>query len=205
MVILYALALASLLQLGDTPNIGPAETSEVDAIDCRLDVPSYTQFAMAIDGEENVAQKRRWKRVASRNAFMAEYELPHAITVVGAYSTRRIAFTSNAVVAILDLPDPTTLARSEQVENAMSAEPMIDALGETGRMPPAQAKASVPFRKFIGERILKDVTEHAGQGESYGSHFVVARTVSNATTHPGKTFYGCTYRFEMLDKDGAPL
>ena len=205
MIFLYALALASTLQHADTANSGPADTSEVDAINCRLDVPGYMQFAMAIDGEEKLAQKRHWKRIASRNAFMNEYELPQAITVAGAYSTRRIAFTGNAILAILDLPEPATVARPEQVENAMSVEPMIDALVDTGNMTRAQAEAAVPFRKFMGERILKDVTEPAGQEESYGSHLVVARTISNATTHPGKTFYGCSYRFEMLDKDGAPL
>ena len=205
MIFLYALALASPLQHADTANSEPADTSEVDAINCRLDVPGYMQFAMAIDGEEKLAQKRHWKRIASRNAFMNEYELPQAITVAGAYSTRRIAFTGNAILAILDLPEPATVARPEQVENAMSVEPMIDALIDTGKMTRAQAEAAVPFRKFMGERILKDVTEPAGQGESYGSHVVVARTISNATTHPGKTFYGCSYRFEMLDKDGGPL
>jgi hypothetical protein len=201
---IFPYALTFILALQSADSIGPAATSEVDAINCRLDVPSYMQFAMAIDGEEKLAQARRWKRVASRNAFMNEYDLPQAI-IVGAYSTRRVAFTSNAILAILDLPDPATLALSEQVENAMGAAPMIDALVGTGTMTRPQAEAAVPFRKFMGERILKDVTEPAGQGESYGSHSVVARTISNATTHPGKTFYGCSYRFEMLDKDGAPL
>ena len=205
MIFIYALALASTLQHADTANSEPVDTSEVDAINCRLDVPGYMQFAMAIDGEEKLAQKRHWKRIASRNAFMNEYELPQAITVAGAYSTRRIAFTGNAILAILDLPEPATVARPERVENAMSVDPMIDALVGTGNMTRAQAEAAVPFRKFMGERILKDVTEPAGQEESYGSHLVVARTISNATTHPGKTFYGCSYRFEMLDKDGAPL
>jgi hypothetical protein len=204
MTILYAVTLALVLQNAGSPNIGPAATSEADAINCRLDVPSYMQFAMAINGEEKLAQTRRWKRVASRNAFMNEYDLPRAI-IVGAHSTRRIAFTSNAILAILDLPDPTTLAVSEQVENAMDAAPMIDALVGTGKMTRPQAEAVVPFRKFMGERILKDVTEPAAQGESYGSHSIVARTISNATTHPGKTFYGCSYRLEMLDQNGAPL
>jgi len=204
MIFLYALTLAVSLQRADTPNIGPAATSEVDAINCRLDVPSYMQFAMAITGEEKLAQTRRWKRVASRNAFMNEYELPQAI-IIGAYSTRRIAFTSNAILAILDLADPARLARSEQIENAMEAAPMIDALVGTGKMTRQQAEAAVPFRKFMGERIVQDVTEPAGQGESYGSRSVVARAISNATTHPGKTFYGCSYRLEMLDKDGTPL
>ena len=205
MIFLYALALASTLQHADAANIGPADTSEVDAINCRLDVPGYMQFAMAIDGEEKLAQKRHWKRIASRNTFMNEYELPQAITVAGAYSTRRIAFTGNAILAILDLPEPATVARPEQVESAMSVEPMIDAPVDTGNTTRAQAEAAVPFRKFMGERILEDATEPAGPGESYGSHMVVARTISNATTHPGKTFYGCSYRFEMLDKDGGPL
>lgn len=205
MSFLYALAVAATLQHADIANSGPADTSEIDAINCRLDVPGYMQFAMAIDGEEKLAQKRRWKRIASRNAFMNEYELPQPITVTGAYSTRRIAFTGNAILAILDLADPATVARSEQIDNATSAQPMIDALVETGKMTRAQAEAAVPFRKFLGERILKDITEPAGKDESYGSHMVVARSISNATTHPGKTFYGCSYRFEMLDKDGAPL
>ena len=205
MLFLHAVIVAATLQHADTANSGPADISEVDAINCRLDVPGYMQFAMAIDGEEKLAQKRHWKRIASGNAFMNEYELPQPITVAGAYSTRRIAFTGDAILAILDLADPATVARSEQVDNATSAEPMIDALVETGKMARAQAEAAVSFRKFLGERILKDVTEPAGKDESYGSHMVVARSISNATTHPGKTFYGCSYRFEMLDKDGAPL
>jgi hypothetical protein len=205
MIFLYALTLAVTLQDAGTANSGPADTSEVDAINCRLDVPGYMRFAMAIDGEEKLAQKRHWKRIASRNAIMHEYKLPQPITVAATYSTRRIAFTGNAILAILDLAEPTTVARSEQIDNAISADPMIEALVATGKMTRAQAEAAVPFRKFLGERILKDVTEPAETNESYGSHMIVARTISNATTHPGKTFYGCSYRFEMLDKDGAPL
>ncbi|KMS53626.1 hypothetical protein V474_22945 [Novosphingobium barchaimii LL02] len=204
MFFLYALTLTSTLQHPDTANADPAGVSEADAINCRLDVPGYMPFAMAINGEEKLAQKRRWKRVVSRNALMNEYELPQPITVAGTYSTRRIAFTSDAILAILDLPDPATVARAEQVDNAMSADPMIDALLATDKTR-AQAEGAVPFHKFLGERIVKDVTEPAEKDESYGSHMVVARTISNATTHPGKTFYGCSYRFEMLDKDGAPL
>lgn len=204
-IFLYALTLAVTLQDAGTANSGPVDTSEVEAINCRLDVPGYMQFAMAIDGEEKLARKRHWKQIASRNVFINEYKLPQSISVGDTYSTSRIAFTGNAILAILDLPDPTTVAHSEQVDNAMSAEPMIDALVATGKMTRAQAGAAVPFRKFLRERILKDVTEAAETDESYGSHMIVARTISNATTHPGKTFYGCSYHFDMLDKYGAPL
>ena len=201
----FALTLALAVQHADAAEDGPARTSELDAINCRLDVPHYMQFALALDGEEKLARKRRWKAVVSRNAFIKEYELPAAITVAGAYRTRRIGFTGNAILAILDLPDPATIARAERIDNAMSADPMIAALAATGTMTRPQAEAALPFRKFMGERILTDVTEPAGAEDGYGSHFVVARTISNATTHPGKTFYGCSYRLELLDKDGTAL
>jgi hypothetical protein len=205
MSLFYTLMLTMSLQQLDGANVDPSSVSEVDAINCRLEVPSYMQFAMAIGGEDKLAQKRRWKKITSRNAFMNEYELPQPIMVAGTYSTRRIAFTGDAILAILDLPDPAILGRREQVDNAMSAEPLIDALVISGKMSRQEAEAATPFRKFLGERILKGVTDPAGKGESYGSHTVVARTISNATTHPGKTFYGCTYRLEMLDEDGTPL
>ncbi|WP_380787031.1 hypothetical protein [Sphingomonas sp. R86521] len=97
------------------------------------------------------------------------------------------------------------VARLEQFANAISPEPMVDALIDTGTMTRARAEVAAPFRKFMGERILKHVIEPAGQIESYGSHVVVPRTTFNATTHPSETFHGSSYRFEMLDKHGAPL
>ncbi|WP_260599462.1 hypothetical protein [Sphingomonas endolithica] len=205
MSLFYTLMLTVSLQQLESSNVDPASISEVDAINCRLDVPSYMQFAMAIGGEQKLAQKRRWKKTTSRNTFMNEYDLPQPIVVAGTYSTRRIAFTGDAILAILDLPDPAVLGRREQVDNAMSAEPLIDALVTSGKMSRSEAEAAIPFRKFLGERIIKDITDPAGKGESYGSRTVVARTISNATTHPGRTFYGCTYRLEMLDEDGTPL
>lgn len=201
----FALALATPApEPGDAEN-DPASIREIDAIDCRLDVPSYTAFAMAVGGKDGIARQRHWKKVASRNAFLSEYELPGAIVVGGAYSTRRIAFTASGILAILDVADPAVIARAEQIDNTMSAEPLIDAIVASGAASRAQAEAEIRFRKFLGERILHDHTDRALAGEDFGSHVVVARSVSNATTHPGKTFYGCSYRMEILDKDGSPL
>lgn len=205
MILLFAATLASPVDPRGAASPDPTSITETDAIECRLDVPHYTGFAMALDGDEQLARKRRWKLIESRNSFMREYELPQAIVVAGGYRTRRIGFTGNAILAILDLPDPAVIGRAEHIDNTMDAEPLIAALVVTGKMSRAQAEAEIKFRKFLGERIVKEVTEPAADDESYGSHTIVARTVSNATTHPGKTFYGCSYRFEMLDKDGAPL
>ncbi len=205
MLILSALLLAAALQPADAAPSDPADVTEIDAIECRLDVPDYTGFAMALEGEEHLAQTRRWKKIASKNAFMAEYELPQPITVAGGHSTRRIGFTGDSIIAILDLRDPAVVARAEHIANAMDSEPLIAALVATGKVTRAQAEADMPFRKFLGERILTDVTEPATDPKGFGTHFVVVRTISNASTHQGKTFYGCAYRIEMLDAAGTPL
>ena len=200
----FALSFAAL-QAGDNAEVDPARIREVDAIECRLDVPGYTRFAMAIDDEGEIAKKRHWKKIASRNPFMNEYELPSPIVVAGSYSTTRIAFTGSAILAILDLADPGVIARDSHIDNAADIEPMIAEMVRSGKATRAQIEAEIKFRKFLGERVVKDVTEPAVDGESFGSHMIVARNISNATTHPGKTFYGCSYRMELLDKDGTPL
>ncbi len=189
----------------DQDEFDPATISEVDAIACKLDVPSYNAFAMAIAGEDDLAGKRNWRKVESGNPFMDEYELPSPITVAGSWSTRRIGFTSNAIVAILDLEDPAGIARGEGVENAMDPDPLIDEIVRSGKATRAQVEAEIKFRKFMGERILVDETVPATEESGFGTHSVVARSISNVSTHPGKTLYGCSYRMELLDKDGKPL
>jgi len=200
---LSALSIAVTPQSGQ-PETEPEHVREIDAIDCRLDVPGYNGFAMAVTGED-LARKRHWRKIAGSNPFMSEYELPAPIVVAGSYRTRRIAFTSDSIVAVLDLADPAVIARAEKIENAMDAEPMIAALTASGKATRAQVEAEIQFRKFLGERIVKDVTEPAAQGESFGSRMIIARSISNTTTHPGKTLYGCSYRMELLDRDGKPL
>lgn len=170
--------------------VDPATIDVRDAIECRLDAPAYNAFALALNGEEKLAARRGWKPVKSANFLLAEYDLPAPIAVAGAYSTRRIAFTASGVVAVLDLADPSVVARPAQVENALAAEGL--------------PQGAATFRKFLGERVLRDVTDPV-DGDNYRARTVIARSVSNVTTHPGKTLYGCSYKIEMLDKDGNPL
>lgn len=193
---LLALALSPAAQAQNAP-----EVSEVDAIACRLSVPDYTGFALSLD---DVAKARHWKQIPSANAFLSEYELPADILVAGSHRTRRIAFSANAILAILDVADPAEIARGENIENQMDPAPLIAELAGPDGKHRAEAEAAVKFRKFLGERILKDETEPA-DGEAFRMHMTVARSISNVTSHPGKTLYGCSYRMEMLDKDGKPL
>lgn len=182
----------------------PSTVDVKDAIECRLEAPAYNSFAMAISGEEKLAAKRQWKAVKSPNFLMQEYELPTPIVVSGTYSTRRIAFTSTGVLAILDQPDPAVIAGKEQIENAMPADGLVDALVASGKVTRAQAEAEIKFRKFIGERVIRDVTDPA-DGDHFRARTRIALNVSNVATHPGKTLYGCSYKIELLDKDGNPL
>lgn len=184
---------------GDTDRIDVA-----DAIACRIDAPSYTGFAMAVSGDGGIAEKRQWAPVKSASPFMTEYQLPAPITIAG-HATRRIAFTGSGVMAVLDVADPAVIARAEGIANAMDPEPLIAALVASGKVTRARVESEMKFRKFEGERIMVDRTEPAGAGERFGTHVVIARTVSNVVTHPGKTFYGCSYRIEILDEDGKPL
>jgi hypothetical protein len=87
----------------------------------------------------------------------------------------------------------------------MHVGPMADEIVKSGKATGAELAALMPFRKFLGERIVKEETKPAHDSESYGCHTIVARSISNTATHPGKTFYGCSYELERLDKDGTPL
>jgi hypothetical protein len=202
---LVAPLLATPLYAAEEEDFDPASVNEVDAINCHLDAPSYNGFAFAISGEEQLAAQRHWRKIEIGNPFLSEYELPAPITVTGSYTTRRIAFTSTGIVAILDLADPAVIARDEGIVNAMDAEPLIKEIVASGKATRAQIEAEMTFRKFLGERVIADVTEPPADDESFGMHTVIARTISNVTTHPGKTLYGCTYRIELLGKDGKPL
>lgn len=186
-------------------NEAPERVDVVDAIECRLDAPLYNGFALALNGEEEIAKKRRWVRIKSKNFFMNEYQLPAPVTVAGDYSTRRIAFTSSGVLAILDLADPTLLARKMDVENSADASPLIEAMIASGKATPAEIEAARTSGKFLGEAVLVNRVERPAAGERFGTHTVIARNISNVTSHPGKTLYGCTYRIELIDKDGRPL
>jgi hypothetical protein len=202
--LIATLPLTAPLQAAEAPG-DPNRIDLVDAIECRLDAPAYNGFAFALNGEEKIADRRGWKRIDTKNPFMNEYDLPTPIIVAGHYSTRRIAFTATGVLAILDLADPATLAREQGIENAADSGPLIDAMIASGKATRAEIEAATSSRKFLGEKIIVDRVERPKDGESFGAHTVIGRNVSNATTHPGKTFYGCSYRIDIIGKDGQPI
>ncbi|TGX52218.1 hypothetical protein E5A73_15565 [Sphingomonas gei] len=202
--VLLATALSMPANAADESS-DPSAVKLEDAIECRLAASTYNGFALALNGEERIASKRHWVPADSRNTLMNEYDLPTAITVAGHYSTRRIAFTANGVLAVLDLSDPTTIAREQKIENSVDASPLIEAMTASGRATRAEIEAATKSRKFLGAKVLTDRTELPEAGGVFGTHTIISRNISNVSTHPGKTFYGCSYRIDVIGKDGKPL
>ncbi len=188
-----------------TEDPDPAAIDIVDAIECRLDAPTFNALLFALGDDVEMVQKRGWTKVGSKNLMLAEYKLSKPITVAGHYQTRRIAFTSSAVLAILDLPDPAPLARELGITNAADSGQLLDALRKEGPVPSEMAEAMRRSGKFLGEKVVSDTTEKATAETRFGSHTVIARNLSTVTSHPGKTLYGCSYRITVLDKNGKPL
>ncbi|WP_374527635.1 hypothetical protein [Novosphingobium sp.] len=200
---------ASPAHASDGADFDPAKVDIADAINCHLDAPSYNAFAWALSGEEKLAERFGWRKIESPNPFLAEYELPQPALVTGTWSTRRIAFSSSGVMALLDLADPARIAREEGIVNALDSDAAIAEIAmaaqAAGVATRDEVEAESPFRKFLGQRILVDVTKPANEPGGFGTHTVIARSISNVSSHPGKTLYGCSYRIELLDRDGKPL
>lgn len=203
---LLTLAIASpVWAQDDNESFDPASVSVTDAINCHLDAPTYNGFAISISGEDGVAAQLGWVKIETDNPFLLEYRLPEPIDVTGTWQTDHIAFSSSGVLAVLDEHNPAVIADAEGFANEMDAEPLIAEIVASGTATRAKVESEIPFRKFLGQRVLVDVVEPAERPGGFGTHTVIARSVSNATSHPGKTLYGCSYRIELLDAQGNPL
>jgi hypothetical protein len=199
------IAIALLLSL---PQVATAQDNEddfdpmtvdvVDAINCYIDARTYNIFAITIDGSDQYWKKRRWKKLKSKNFMMAEFQLPAPVEITAGYRTNRIAFTSSGILAILDIADPKLIAGPEKIENQMDSTAMIDELVKQGVATREEIEKELKFRKFLGERVIVDEKE-IDKDLNMAFHTKITRNISNTTTHPGKTLYGCSYRIEFED------
>jgi hypothetical protein len=179
-------------------NFDPMTVNIRDALTCKIDAPTYNGFALTLDGSDKYWKKRGWKKVKSPNLMMSEYQLLAPVEVAPGYTTDRIAFTSSAVLAILDLADPAPLAQAEKIENQMDPQPFFDDLVKEGIATKEQIMAEVKFRKFLGERIVIDKSER-DEALQMMVRTKVSVSLSTVTTHPGKTLYGCAYSTSFDD------
>jgi hypothetical protein len=167
------------LSLLTAANFAHADDAKPDLpalIECRSDMAGFMSLASLVMDDAK-ARENGWKPLPSINMFMAEYELPAPISVFG-HSTQHIAFTSSGIIAVLDMPDPHPLA----------AQLGLEALVDTPQ--------KVMFGKQVSSTETRDEDAKSTTIES------VLMSVSNVTTHPGKTLAGCEYNLDYeLDED----
>jgi hypothetical protein len=167
-------AMPAFAQSADAPEFDPETVDVADVIGCKIDAGHYMGFVMTLstDDEPGSYQARGWKKLKSPNPMMTQYRLPAPVTVYG-YTTSDVAFTSSAMLAVIDLADPTALAKAQNVDNIMPGAP-----------------------RFMGEREISDTTE-IDKEAGYTFKKRVALNISTLASHPGKTLIGCSYHMDM--------
>lgn len=205
LILAIAFVYATPVYAADDAEFDASGVTVTDALNCYIDFPSYTAFALSVAADDGTKRARGWRKMASANPFLVEYELPEAIAVTAHWVTSRIAFSSSGILAILDEADPSVIAGPEGITNELNPDPFVDAIVASNSAKRSEVEAQIKFRKFLGQRVLVDEIEPAQTAEDFGTHTVIARSISNVSSHPGKTLYGCAYRVELLDAQGKPL
>jgi hypothetical protein len=156
----------------------PETVDPADVIQCKISAPHYAGFIMAftLDGEPGSWDKRGWKKVDPKNAWLTQYRLPAPITVFS-YKTDNVVFTNSGMLAVLDIADPHAIAAQNGVEIWPAA------------------------TRYMGEKILED--KEAVESElEMKIKTKISLNISTVTSHPGKTLIGCSYNtdLEPIDK-----
>lgn len=144
-------------------------------LECRISAEKYLNFVLNDFQQSSYKKSIGVKRVRQDNPFLHEYELNKPVSVYG-YTTRRVAFTSSGVMALVDERDPAQLAHRLGLDIAYHG-------GE-------KILASKVLSKTEPEPFIDDVLVW----------HVVSQEVSTVSSHPGKTLVGCSYRMETNEK-----
>nr|WP_079724414.1 hypothetical protein [Pseudoxanthomonas indica] len=163
----------------EAPPFEPAKVNLPGLISCEQQPESFLSLAIAVQDPLN-AVSLGWRPLPQTNMFMTEYALNQPVTVFG-HRSDRIAFAGSAVMAILDLPDPRPLAKELALETAVDT----------------------PDKAMFGKELLSEEFQDAKTGKAMVRSAVLS--VSNVTSHPGKTLVGCTYSIDPLEEEEAPV
>ncbi|MEJ1096067.1 MULTISPECIES: hypothetical protein [unclassified Pseudoxanthomonas] len=172
--LLTALPLPALAQDTD-PAWDPAQVDLSALISCQGQPEQFMALAIAIQ-DPLKAVSLGWRPLPQTNMFMTEYALNAPVTVFG-HSSQHIAFAGSSVMAILDMPDPRPLARQLGLEAAVDT----------------------PEKAMFGKEVLSEETADKASGKVLVRSAVLS--VSNVTSHPGKTLAGCTYSIDPAEED----
>lgn len=159
----------------DAPPFEPAKVNLARLISCQDQPEAFLSLAIAVQEPLN-AVSLGWRPLPQTNMFMTEYALNQPVTVFG-HRSNRIAFAGSAVMAVLDLPDPRPLAKQLELETAVDT----------------------PDKAMFGKELLSEEFQDPKTGKAMVRSAVLS--VSNVTSHPGKTLVGCTYSIDPLEEE----
>lgn len=157
------------------PPFEPAKVDLARLISCQDQPESFLSLAIAVQ-EPLTAVSLGWRPLPQANMFMTEYALNRPVTVFG-HRSDHIAFAGSAVMAVLDLPDPRPLAKQLELETAVDT----------------------PEKAMFGKELLSEEFSDPKTGKAMVRSAVLS--VSNVTSHPGKTLVGCTYSIDPLEEE----
>lgn len=145
-----------------------------DVLTCKVDPQAFNTFAMMSDDEAEGFKARGWQRIKSDNPLLYLYHLPEPITIAG-YKTSTVALSAGAFLAVLDEVDTKKVA----AEAGISSEDAIS-------FPGVYKGHKQVDRKEEDDPELGKII--------YTRHL----SISNVSTLPAKTLYGCAYRVRFV-------
>ncbi len=159
-------------------NWSPLDLAVEDILACKVDPPGFNSFAAMIDDKAEGAPARGWKKIRSDNPLLYLYRLPQPVGVAG-YQTQTVGLAAGALLAILDSADTSGIARAAGMTEE-DAEIIGPAKYMGQKLVDRQEIADPQFGRIIHTRSL---------------------SVSNVTSLPGKTLYGCAYKVSIPSID----
>jgi hypothetical protein len=167
-----AIIACGLLVLGSTAaDATPSHETLQALIECRANMAALLDLAPLPTTLQEGASIG-WLPLPSDNPFMVEFALARPIQAYG-HSSSHIAISGSSIMAILDLPDPRPLAQQLQLE----------------------AGLDTPQKVMFGREVRSEVVSEPGSAMTMIESAVIS--VSNVTSHPGKTLAGCSYSLDQ--------
>lgn len=153
--------------------LDPAKIDLAALAECKRELADFHYLAPALS-DPLQAVALGWRPLPQANLFMTEFMLNTPISVFG-YTTDHIAFTSDSIIAILDLPDPRPLARQLELETGIDT----------------------PEKALFGKELVSEEEQDPATGTALIRSVVL--NVSNVSSHPGKTLAGCSYSLDLAE------
>lgn len=170
---LLPIALGLVFAVGEGMAAEPAAAPDLPAlIECRQDIGTYAHTIVPLLNDPAAAKALGWQALPRANPFMTEFRLPAPIGVFDA-SSDHITIAGGTIMALLDSPDPRTLAKQLQLETGVDT----------------------PEKFMAGREIASRDIVTPATGEKMIESVILS--VSDVRSHPGKTLAGCTYDLDQ--------